>query len=293
MGELITPNKFHLRCPACNKLYVVSSADITSETPEFDCLSCQQRFFFNFPPSDFTSIQTIAIDRQVDLQKPFRHAEEIDASVQEMHSVDFIAQEFSTSNAEMAKMASEVDSKAARSCPKCGALNDRASKECVSCHVIFEKLLGLPEDKSLRAQPSLVRKWKEVAEDFNNEDKHEAFLMSCRQLDALRFAQSKYQAMKQVLGGDSTCERMLARIDALLVVGIKSAMVAKEEKASGRPQWMKYVFIGPFATASLMIIIGALNLNHRNMIGGGFALAFCAAGLIMMIKGRISYDDFK
>lgn len=273
MGELTTPEKFHLRCPACNKLYVVASADIANETPEFDCVSCQQRFFFNYPPVDFASIPTLLIE------KPFIQAESHDAAVQNMHQ-----QEFMTPPALEAQKA----------CPKCGALNQKSGRECYSCHVIFEKLEGLPKDKTLNAQPSLVRKWRELVEDFSNDEKHEDFLISCHQLDALKFAQSKYQTMKEALGEDETCERMLTRLDAMLIVGMKSPKMKGGVSAKPqRPTWMKWFFIGPFATSALMVLIGALNLNHRNMIGGGFALAFCAAGLIMMIKGRISYDDFK
>lgn len=288
LGELNAPEKFHLRCPSCNKLYIVATADIVSSKPQFDCVSCTERFGFQYPPQNFSFVETVLIDKNKSDSLTDSIADKIlaqnNAITHEIRVRGFDAQVLGDSE----KLTPEYQ--ANKACPKCEAFNDRNSRECYSCHVIFEKLEGLPEDKSLRAQPSLVRKWRELASDFSNIEKHESFLMSCRQLDALKFAEAKYVAMNTVQGGDPLCIKMLERIGTMLSVSLaQQNSVANRQ----RPYWLKYLFVSPFLTSAFMILVGISNLNHRNMIGGGMAISICAAGLIMMIKGRISYEDFK
>lgn len=283
MGETLSPEQFHLRCPSCSKLYVVASADIGNEMPEFDCVSCHERFFFHYPPADFRQIETVLVSEVF---------KKNDAISQEMRAQGF-----------------QEEAAATKACPKCGSLNAKGSEECTACRVIFAKLEGLPTDPTLNAQPSLVRKWKELVLDFENEAKHDDFIQSCRQLNAAKYAENQYQEMLAALGQDETCDRMLKKIRVVSsvleskqpnkvsasakTVAPKVTVVTAKTEAAVRPPWMKYLFIGPFAVSALMVLVGMLNLNHRNMIGGGMALGFCAAGLIMMVKGRLSYDDFK
>lgn len=256
--------KLKIRCPSCTKLYEVASEDIHSETPLFQCISCDTRFSFEFPPVNPQNIKCFSISNS-ELQSAAQHQEPAsEAKVQEM-----------------------------KSCPKCGALNGRRSKECYSCHVLFEKLEGLPKDPTLKAQPSLVRKWKNLLENFSNEELHNEFIRDCHELDALRFAMLKYEELKKAQGGDSKCDEMIARINSLMVVGLTQRQpLVKKAETEARPKWQKYVYWGPFGLSALLILMGMVNLGHRNLIGAGVALAFMATGLIVMIRGKISISDF-
>ncbi|XGC81850.1 hypothetical protein ACES2L_05060 [Bdellovibrio bacteriovorus] len=258
--------KLKIRCPSCAKLYEVASDDIHSETPLFQCISCESRFSFEYPPTDLANVQTFMVTLNA--------VDTGDAQHQEEPVAEKVSQEM-------------------KACPKCAALNGRRAKECYSCHVLFEKLDGLPKDPSLKAQPSLVRKWKNLVENFDNEDLHEEFIMACHELDALRFAIYKYEELKAAQGGDPQCDLMIARINSLMMVGLsqKPVLGAKKEEAV-KPKWQKYLYWGPFGLSALLILLGMVNLGHRNLIGTGVALAFMAAGLIVMIKGRISLSDF-
>ncbi|MNL20923.1 hypothetical protein D3C87_1421950 [compost metagenome] len=182
-----------------------------------------------------------------------------------------------------------------KSCPKCGALNGRRSKECYSCHVLFERLEGLPQDPSLRAQPSLVRKWKSLLENFTDMNLHDDFIRSCRELDALKFAVLKYEELKAAQGGDELCDQMLARIQGMMMVSLSQKPVRKdsaEPVVSFITKNRKYFYWGPYGISALMILVGMMNLGHRNLIGVGVALACMTSGLIVMIRGRISWSDF-
>jgi hypothetical protein len=69
----------------------------------------------------------------------------------------------------------------------------------------------------------------------------------------------------------------------------KTSMLAKEV---AKPKWQKYLYWGPFALSALLILLGMINLAHRNLIGVGVAFAFMSAGLIVMIRGRLQASDF-
>jgi hypothetical protein len=254
--------KLKIRCPACAKLYEVGSSDIQTELPLFQCCSCQCHFGFEYPPKDPSQILCFPVD----IQKATRRGSSVE-------SVNAQRQELT------------------KPCPKCGALSSRKSKECYSCHILFERVDGLPKDISLKAQPSLVKKWKNLIERIEDEKLHDEFILSCHQLDALRFAAFKYEELKSAQGGDPLCDRMLARINALLLVNLSQKPLSNlpENKKS---KWQKYLFWGPFGLSALLILLGMVNLGHRNLIGVGVALSFMTAGLIVMIRGKISASDF-
>lgn len=253
--------KLKIRCPSCTKLYEVESGEIHSEMPLFQCISCDSRFSFEFPPEDPANVLCFVVPAKSSLE------------------MAVVAEENAAKQHEM------------KSCPKCGAMNGRRAKECYSCHVLFERLEGLPQDPSLKAQPSLVRKWKNLVHNFENEKLHEEFLMACHQLDALRFATLKYEELKTAQGGDPQCDIMLARIQSLMLVGL-SQKTATPEKSAVKAKWQKYMYWGPFVLSTLLIILGTINLAHRNLVGVGVAFAIMSAGLIVMIRGRFQASDF-
>jgi hypothetical protein len=185
-----------------------------------------------------------------------------------------------------------MNSQHMKSCPKCGAMNGRRSKECYSCHVLFERLEGLPQDASLKAQPSLVRKWKNLLENFENQELHDEFIRSCQRLDALRFAVSKYEEIKAAQGGDALCDRMIAQINSLMMVHLSQKPLAPAAAKADKPKWQKYLFWGPYALSGILVLLGMMNLGHRNLIGLGVAIACMASGIIVMVRGKISISDF-
>ena len=274
--------KLKVRCPHCTKLYEVSGEEIHSEIPVFQCVTCESRFAFEYPPEN---------------------PEQVDAFLLSANEASLVAPSAEVNNANSQKeivketpkeaLSDAVESQAMKSCPKCGAMNGRRSKECYSCHVLFERLEGLPQDPSLKAQPSLVRKWKNLLENFENQELHDEFIRSCQKLDALRFATSKYEEIKAAQGGDALCDRMIAQINSLMMVNLAQKPLAKETaEKTMKPKWQKYLFWGPYALSAMLILLGMMNLGHRNLIGLGVAIACMASGVIVMIRGKISASDF-
>ncbi|HEY8271282.1 MAG TPA: hypothetical protein VIG33_10375 [Pseudobdellovibrionaceae bacterium] len=263
--------KLRLRCPLCAKLYEVSEADIKSNSPQFDCVSCATRFGFQYEGPTLRHIETFVVD--------VSHNNKPDNKID-------------------SKFESKVQSK---TCPKCGAINENKTgkkmDECYSCHVIFSRVEELPSDPTLKAQPSLVRKWKNLIMNFNNKELHEDFLKSCYQLDALRFAILKYEELKSAQGGaDEISERMIFKAHGLLKVTLSSKTEGEphfqKEARSARQTWHKYVLWVPLGVSILMILIGFFSLSLRNLVGAGVSVMLLTFGLILFWKGRISLSDF-
>ena len=255
--------KLKVRCPSCTKLYEVESEDIHDETPLFQCVNCDQYFSFELTQDilindEPQNILTFAVNAS-------RQAEPL------LHT--------------------EPSQQPMKSCPKCSALNNLQAQECYSCHVIFERLKDLPLDPTLKAQPSLVRKWKNLLENFDSVRLHDEFLLSCQQLEALPFAMSKYEEIRKAQGGDAFCDQIIAKIHSMLLAGLQQSPPPTTD-IKVRPRWQKYIFWAPYVISLVLIVFGMTHLSHRNMIGLGVALTCMATGLIVMLKGRVSLSDF-
>lgn len=280
--EKLGLSKLRLRCPSCTKLYEVSEGDIKSHTPQFDCVVCATRFSFEYPVANPQNVATFVVSQQPEIQEARSFQQELEA--QSFAALQKEIEESAEKNSNMA-------------CPKCGAINDKKSDECYSCHVIFARLEQLPLDPTLKAQPSLVRKWKNLILNFDNKDLHEDFLKSCHQLDALRFAILKYEELKSAQGGsDELCERMIFKAHGLLQVTLSSKTEGdlrfQKTPAAARQAWHKYVLWAPLSVAILMMVIGFFSLSLRNLVGAGVAVMLLTFGLILFWKGRISLSDF-
>jgi len=276
--------KLKVRCPSCSKLYEVSGEDIHSEVPVFQCVTCDSKFAFAYPPENPDRVDCFALTAS--------EARLVEAESNNANGQKLTFQEALTEVVTTQAVVQTAQSQQMKSCPKCGAMNGRRSKECYSCHVLFERLEGLPQDPSLKAQPSLVRKWKNLLENFDNQELHDEFIRSCQKLDALRFAISKYEEIKAAQGGDALCDRMIAQINSLMMVNLSHKPLAPAPAKSVKPKWQKYLFWGPYALSALLVLLGMMNLGHRNLIGLGVAIACMASGVIVMVRGRFSASDF-
>lgn len=233
----------HIRCPSCAKLYQVETGRIFSTSPEFQCVSCETRFAFEFPPTDPLAIQTYAI----------------------------------LPREEAAKSLAKT-----RKCPRCAAESPEVSKECLACGVIFEKLEGLPQDRTLKAQPSLVRRWKEILADYTNEALHQSFLNACREQDALAYARVQYKDLKRLQGQDEIADRMLKQIDAISEVAraVASEPLAAPKALSRWEMLRRILLFVPYVVGFALVLWGASRMGQRNMIGAGIAVLLLSYGLL-------------
>lgn len=169
-----------------------------------------------------------------------------------------------------------------RDCPKCGALNPAGAHECYNCQVLFSKLEDLPLNPELKAQPSLVRKWKLLQENDKSLADHESFVMSCFELDALRFAIFKYEEIKDDPKKAPMAEMMLRRLRIMAEVAIENRRT-QEEAAAGFA-WRRWLMWLPYLISLALIVWGASGLAHRNMVGLGVSIACLVTGLILIVR---------
>lgn len=150
--------------------------------------------------------------------------------------------------------------------------------------MIFEKVEGLPADRSLKAQPSLVRRWKDVLEDYSNEDLHREFLMACQSREALSYARHQYREIKTLQGEDEIADRMLAQVEALGSVKRSLKDMRKTEAAAPvATTWMRlkaFLIFVPYVVGFLLVLFGLSPMGPRNMIGVGMAVLLLSYGLL-------------
>ncbi|MBX3041983.1 MAG: hypothetical protein KF789_14850 [Bdellovibrionaceae bacterium] len=147
--------------------------------------------------------------------------------------------------------------------------------------MIFEKLEGLPQDRSLKAQPSLVRRWKELLADYTNEALHQNFLNACREQDALEYARVQYKDLKRLQGHDEIADRMLHRISAISEVAQTTVLAQSAPEPLSRWELSRRVLIFlPYLVGIGLVIWGASRMGQRNMIGAGIAVLLLSYGLL-------------
>lgn len=194
---------YKFRCPSCRRLYESDAKDIQVHNPQFECVTCKCHFGF-FVPTVVTSEAEISC---FIVSKMAPTSVATSTTFQNENQLDDFRQDLKKQLGASLRKTEQI-------CPKCGAAKFESATECYSCGVIFSRLEGLPSDPNLKAQPSLVKKWKEVLQDYSNDSKHETFVMACADFDALPFAKFKYQEIKSLQGVDLKAEQMLQHLEA-------------------------------------------------------------------------------
>lgn len=257
------PEVLQIRCPSCTKLYEVHSKDVRGRQPQFECVLCHCRFSFSFPPAQPDDIQCKILS----------------------HSHMKRALESKTLNGS--------ESAYLKTCPKCAALNPLRSLECYSCGVIFSRVEGMPREAHLRAQPSLLKKWKSILNDYENQELHEEFLQSCIAVQALDFARDRYQEAIAMQGIDPIGEQMVRRVD-----GLKNETKEPSNKSNLlqgsllHNLLMRYWRAFPLALGVIFVFIGLIGKTNRNMVGVGITLLLLSVGFVYIMNGRVKWNDF-
>jgi ribosomal protein L40E len=257
------PDVLQIRCPSCTKLYELQTKDVRGHQPQFECVFCHCRFAFSFPPSNPYDIQCRVIS----------------------HSHMKRALE--------GKNLTGAESAYLKTCPKCAALNPLRSLECYSCGVIFSRVEGLPRDAKLRAQPSLLKKWKAVLADYENQELHEDFLQSCTAVQALEFAKDRYQEMISVQGIDPIGDQILKRIE-----GLKNETIIADQPMLVLPQakvfqvLKRYYRAAPLLIGIFLVLIGLIGKTNRNMVGVGITVLILSLGVVYILNGKVRWNDF-
>lgn len=257
----LKPLFLQVRCPGCNKLYKVDTRDVKSNSPHFDCVTCQTSFTVEGDARDPRVLKTKALGE-------IRYSK--------LAKLDFVEK-----------------AEGLKRCPKCEAFNPRLSDECRKCGVIFSKLENLPLEAKTGALPSLVRAWQELMEDYSNVTKHLAFVDRCEDLQAVPYALKKYQDLKDAQPHDEIAQEMLSRVTLRSFARRAEAVAGPSiQLLKEKINWSRVFRMSPLAISALMILAGASRSGLRNLVGIGVSVLFITLGLALITKGRIRWSDF-
>lgn len=248
-----------MRCPVCQKLYAVDTANIKSLCPQFQCMACRSHFCFDFPPLEPSSIPT----RRILVQGESTHDLEL------------------------------------KTCPKCGTLNPATCDHCQSCQAAFEfgEFQGQNLNHKIEEPKpvSLDQFWMRIFSDYEDPELHEDFLKVCQKENQLEFAFKKYNDLKLAQGEDSRCQEMIDRIDALRFkpfhVQPLTNKVSRDIREGGavwtqaiswlKEHWRQVLFWTPASLSVILVILGLSNMAFRNMVGIGIAISILSYGVLV------------
>ncbi|MES2965758.1 MAG: hypothetical protein V4760_17890 [Bdellovibrionota bacterium] len=247
---------YRMRCPGCRKLYSVESHLILGvENPRFECVACQTAFLAHELPSG-TMLETVAIT-----ETPLGPAPTAPTTRKAFEPVPMAA---------------------TRPCPKCGSRNDARASECTSCGILISRFRPGEEAKvvveiEMAGKLELVTLWDEVAADYRNMTRHEAFIRACYDASCLAFASQKYA---RVLAGAP--EEEIARAMRKRIIGLASAKFETGSTDEMKTRWS----IPLPSFNSFIIMLGVILVGvgsglpqSRDIAGVGFAMLALAAGL--------------
>ena len=239
LGEAI-----RAKCPSCEKLYMVDRQEIQSLEPRFSCSGCQSLFAFRLP-----------IPLGQDLAETFLlrlPTEPIEVKTRQLPS-HWIT------------------------CPKCENPNPADLKECRTCGVHFSKYRHLQEERvegeiQLQGRRELALLWQDVASNYQDESKHEHFLLQCLDTNCLPFASQKYARILRANAEDEIAKKMRKRIVALASNKIQSRIFPAKFKY---PSFnLLLIFVG-----TLAFLVGLFMPTMKNLTGLGASTLALAAGL--------------
>ena len=236
---------FNVRCPCCDKLYRIETAQIISASPHFACKVCHAVFSFNKPTSEtrFVKAQVVSAARLHQITE-----------VSELHA----------------------ESSHLFKCKKCGSWNTKNATDCVKCGVNFSRLEeSFDPLTEMKVMPSLVRAWSELVQDFNNLQKHISFVSRCEELQALPFALKRYEMLREIQPQDRIADQMWKH------VMLKAQGLQAVQKISGvhqRLPWATLRKCAPFVLVGLCVFFGLLESQNRNLLGVAAALLFLIVG---------------
>lgn len=141
--------------------------------------------------------------------------------------------------------------------------------------------MKMAEDLQLAGRRDLIALWESVLSDYENEQKHEAFVAACRRADSLPFAAHVYSELLALAPNEDIATRMRHRI-----VGFASY---KAETSSIGPAW-NYRVPGFNALGimlgTMLLVLGALLPGTGNLSGIGIAMLVLSLGVRFALRPR-------
>lgn len=249
----------HLRCPQCQKLFVLARSEITSDRPEFRCDGCSTRFYMPFPQAtEKREFQTFVTDPS-GRGGPKTFVDQAFARIAEEKTKSF-------------------------NCPFCQAPNQQGSVECASCQRVLEKAkkISMEIRKDTAGSELLRTLWGSVLADYASEARHEAFIQQALSDQGLQFASQQYRQILDANPNEAIAMKMRERI-----INLATLTYIPQPRAVVKKKWMSLpimlIFVGMllcgtgfvFETLRSIIPVGAVIIT----LGVGFVAVAERSGI--------------
>ena len=252
-----------VRCPKCYQPYKIFASDIKESRPKFQCKSCESRFWLPFP-------EALNRSEQIGFPVSWLGVKAEDSQ----HQDKLIAAD------------EQLDRPFEKTCPNCKKRHAIDLKECPHCGVIAKKAEDFEKFKidGVQSTAKMRELWKNIHDNFENEDGHLEFLMEAERERCLEYASVKYSEIEEAMGPDPIVEKMKSRISALKgQVGVVRPRVESRVKKTVKPKrtWIRFSnFI--LLVAVVVCGVGMSIPGGQNMVGVGAAIAFFSLALRML-----------
>jgi hypothetical protein len=250
------------RCPSCQKLYSVDPHLIKSSRPQFECLSCQVQFFFDFP---FAGV----LETPVTVVEPEKMREELPSQLANLGM-----------NRSFLETPTPQDVVIDKECPKCGTLNRPETQECKSCKIVFQKYVEWKKEGEqwLHLNRQMSEAWRLVMDDYDNPTAHTEFFERCLEAGELPVAARRYQRILNVNPSDEIALKMRERITEFVEAPLKSSPHVH------LPSWRSALFSFVILVGTLLAVTGFSVDWARNLIGVGVSLILTAIGARVYLR---------
>lgn len=255
--------EIRMRCPSCFKLYAVDPLTIYVDKPEFDCVSCEQKFWISFPEAlEHSEIVAFPIEWSEQYKGELALDQSLSLEPQEELNpelVEKISKNLSENFSEVIKDPTPERTSGIR---KVGFVDDINSE--LNSEFWF-----------------LEKSWDKVLNNYDDRSIHKEFILSARAKQSLDFALNKYKNFCEANSHDSMAKDMKGYCEKLIQdYAIHKSVLGNEPK--GVKKYFKYL---PWAVLSLsagLIGLGFSNENLSDLAGFGFALIFLTGALSLL-----------
>lgn len=101
------------------------------------------------------------------------------------------------------------------SCPECGYENQKGSRACERCLLVFEKYerkKTQSEGIQVRSSQKLEAQWQAILTDYENYALHEKFVSDAASEKSLPYASKQYKNMLDINAADEMAKKMIDKI---------------------------------------------------------------------------------
>lgn len=255
--------EIRMRCPSCYKLYALDPKTVYVDKPEFDCVSCDQRFWISFPEAlEHSEIVAFPIQWSEQYKSPSSEDLALKTLVSEP-----VSETLSTDIVEkISKNFSEV-------------IKDPIPEKTVTLRKV-----GFVDDVNSELNSEfwfLEKSWDKVLNNYDVKSIHKEFIHSARAKQSLDFALGKYKSFCEANPQDQVAKEMRQYCEKLIQdYAIHKSVLGNE--AQGFKKYSKYLPWFVLSFSAVLIGMGFSNEELSDLAGFGFALIFLTGALSLL-----------